>query len=274
MQEQLTIREQREGMDVDKLRAENASESWVLVPAGLVLEGGYQDRMVCASMLIPPHTRVDLPTRCVERGRRRGPSPVFSVSDPMKIFPPTILYGNTHTDQHGTWHTIGNLADETQCESVSRSLGHVYTHVHRNLEEMTQGFPRVLPQRTVGVAFALLRPTPPHVSHLMIDVFAEPRLCRAFYPALLRSAALPMLSAEAVPSSPPLKDEVKSVLAWFIEQMKKATYNYELQPEDEEGEPWITRRTATIHDPHRRATVTLLEHDNTLVHLAARMMPA
>src|SRR5262245_12751185 len=63
---------------VARLRARSHSLRPILVPGHLVVDGGRQARVIESSMVIPPSAELDVPVRCVEKGRwhaKRGAPP-------------------------------------------------------------------------------------------------------------------------------------------------------------------------------------------------------
>jgi hypothetical protein len=65
------VREPNSG-DIDRLVFANQGEEPVLVMAGDVVHGGMQDRVVQQTLLVAAGTAVQVPVRCVERGRWTG----------------------------------------------------------------------------------------------------------------------------------------------------------------------------------------------------------
>jgi hypothetical protein len=59
---------------VPTVRFENHGTDPVLVPAGTVVTGGQQNRVVNVSVLVPAATTLDVPVSCVEQGRWSGAS--------------------------------------------------------------------------------------------------------------------------------------------------------------------------------------------------------
>lgn len=67
----LTV-EELPAAEVPVVRLGNASGVPVLVPAGTVVEGGRQNRVLTTSVLVPAATVLDVPVSCVQAGRWSG----------------------------------------------------------------------------------------------------------------------------------------------------------------------------------------------------------
>ena len=66
------LSEVADGPSVNTLVAVNGGDRPVLLLEGLLLEGGWQNRMLTRSVLVPSRTSVDLEVACVEAGRWHG----------------------------------------------------------------------------------------------------------------------------------------------------------------------------------------------------------
>src|SRR5215469_2249247 len=74
----IEVSEFTEGGQVPRIKIINRSPHLVFVMAGEQLVGCKQNRVVNASMMVPPHGEMPIPVTCVERGRWGYRSPVFS----------------------------------------------------------------------------------------------------------------------------------------------------------------------------------------------------
>jgi hypothetical protein len=70
---------------VPRIKIINRSVHMVFVMAGEQLVGCKQNRVVNASIMVPPQSEVPLPVTCVERGRWRYSSSVFSSAHPTLL---------------------------------------------------------------------------------------------------------------------------------------------------------------------------------------------
>ncbi len=119
----LTIREDRSSAS---LAAENSDEArHVFIPAGTVLVGGYQDRIITRDVLLPPKTRARLPVMCGEEGRSVGESPFFKQSPGLA--PPdirAILVSSRRQDE--VWERIRVNLEELGARSRTLALRTVF----------------------------------------------------------------------------------------------------------------------------------------------------
>src|SRR5262249_10252185 len=79
----LEITEISEGGSVPLLRAVNSSDRMVFLMAGEQLVGAKQNRVLNASIMVPPQSTLSIPVSCVEAGRWRYRTPKFAGSDTM-----------------------------------------------------------------------------------------------------------------------------------------------------------------------------------------------
>jgi len=63
---------ERPDAEVPTLSVHNPSDRLVLVPGGMVVEGGWQNRVVNVPVIVDAHGTVDLPVSCVQAGRWGG----------------------------------------------------------------------------------------------------------------------------------------------------------------------------------------------------------
>ena len=63
---------ERPGAEVPTLRVSNKNHLPVLISEGETLNGGWQNRVVNVSVLVPAHSEIDIPVSCVEAGRWGG----------------------------------------------------------------------------------------------------------------------------------------------------------------------------------------------------------
>jgi len=147
----LTIREDRSSA---RLAAENLDGTrHVFIPAGTVLVGGYQDRVITRDTLLPPKTRALLPVLCCEEGRSVGIRDEFVVSPGMA--PPDIrqiLLASR--DQDEVWERISLNLQVLGARNTTNALRAIFTMGRgpRKLGAYSRAFADALADpRTVGV---------------------------------------------------------------------------------------------------------------------------
>lgn len=147
----LTIREDRSS---GSLAAENSDEArHVFIPAGTLLVGGYQDRIITRDTLLPPKTRARLPVMCCEEGRSVGESFLFTRSPGLA--PPDIRAILVRTRrQEEVWERIRANLDELGARSRTFALRTVFERGRgaRSLDDYSKALAAALTDpRTVGL---------------------------------------------------------------------------------------------------------------------------
>ena len=119
----LSIREDR---STARLTAVNSDpDRYVFLPAGAVLVGGQQDRMVTRATLIPPNSRASLPVLCCEKDRYVGPRDTFMRL--VGIAPPEIrglLLGAVNQEE--VWARIDEVLERLGVRSKTRALREIF----------------------------------------------------------------------------------------------------------------------------------------------------
>lgn len=99
------------------LRAFNPHEVSVVIFAGEVVVGGYQQRVVNRTVIVRPRGSVDLEVSCVEAGRWRGRD---EFGDDRAVAPMNIRHAAACSDQEGVWDNVSDVLN-------ARGLGHQTT---------------------------------------------------------------------------------------------------------------------------------------------------
>jgi len=130
---QAVVEEVSEGGSVPELRLVNRSEKVLLVPDGTELVGAKQNRIVNATLLIPPYSTTKIPVSCVEQGRwgyrTRGfqSSPhhaAHRLRKEMLMHQKMSLKGNRgyESDQGKIWSEVRNISDGVGFHSPTSAL--------------------------------------------------------------------------------------------------------------------------------------------------------
>ena len=110
----------------------NKSETLVLVTLGDELVGGKQNRIVNASLLVPPRSVVDLPVSCVEQRRWRSVSRKFSMGEKAffklrrglneQVTDSLRTSGGRMSDQGRIWDDVDDELVFTAAASQTRAM--------------------------------------------------------------------------------------------------------------------------------------------------------
>jgi hypothetical protein len=149
---------------VPAIRAVNKSDAMVFLMAGEQLVGAKQNRILNASIMVPPRETLDIPVSCVEAGRWRHRSHVFgsmgtmshgqlraSMSKPIQAA--YLCAGTPMADQAAVWKEVSRKLGAMRSPSPSHDLYAAYEdHKDRLRELVGKLSPR---PNCCGVAFAI-----------------------------------------------------------------------------------------------------------------------
>lgn len=119
---------------VQDLAVINQSEYYLLIYEGSLLKGAKQNRVVNATLLLPPFSKNIIPASCVEQGRWNYTSPTFFKSDydapqfmrqclRSEISINRKLSGN----QSRVWESVNNYSQEKKVYSKSNDFDDIYS---------------------------------------------------------------------------------------------------------------------------------------------------
>ena len=117
---------------VSRLGARNPTDRPVLVPEGVQLVGGLQDRVLNTSVLFPPQAGLELPVTCLERGRwgehRRfdrakthAPRRIRRAKN-ASVSESARRDGSRRSDQATVWNSIDQELNRYGVESRTRAM--------------------------------------------------------------------------------------------------------------------------------------------------------
>jgi len=120
---------------VPHVQVQHQGEEPVLFPAGALLEGGAQTRIIATPTLVMPHTTASIDVRCVESGRwdthRRDTfhtlrsAPVgFSTSKLRRDASSRMATRGRAADQSETWDDVEAFLTTRDTQTITRSLTH------------------------------------------------------------------------------------------------------------------------------------------------------
>lgn len=160
---QAAVEEVSEGGSVPELRLVNKSEKVLLVPDGTELIGAKQNRIVNATLLIPPKSTTKIPVSCVEQGRWGYRSRGFRSSPhhaahrlrkEMLVHQKMSLKEKRgyESDQGKIWSEVRNISDEVGFHSPTSALHDVYEGKKEDIEDYLGKF-KVQAKQTGAVFF-------------------------------------------------------------------------------------------------------------------------
>lgn len=253
---------------VSTLFVTNTSDLPVLVPAGVYLQGGGQDRMVAASVVIAAKTKGPLNVHCVERMRwdpvrgRRFTSPQFGSMSASSVFEQAEPSSER---QAASWDTVEMYRSSTQSISASQRLGDVVEQHVDDIKEYEDPFKLFLEVGQMVGAFFMVYEPKGEKTRWLADVFGQNQLALDMYEPLLESAALAALACDwqkeddDIPDGLIITPERFGTLCWNIEVSDLPTVSLPLN----HG----VLRSGKVQ---LGATVSVLEDEGHPVHIAIR----
>lgn len=133
---------ERPGASVPTLVVVNSNPTPVLITEGETLNGGWQNRVVNVSVLVPAAAELEIPVSCVEAGRwggqrefgRRGPKAprrvrrgaTMSVTDNLR------LSQSRHSDQGAVWQAVDFELQASGIEAPTRAVDELVERERRD----------------------------------------------------------------------------------------------------------------------------------------------
>jgi len=204
----------KEGM-VNNLIVVNRGKQPVLILDGEELVGAKQNRMVNATILIPPEGSLDIPVSCVERGRWRYESnhfqgsQVFGHSELRRTKASRVAENLSHAmsfqaDQHAVWEEIDRKQLSMDAHSTTDAIHDVYVSYESELADFIAGLQPLEKQVGVGV----------FVSGIFncLDIFSHPDVLKRLWNKLLGSYAMEALEMKNVKASISSATGIETVL--------------------------------------------------------------
>ena len=190
------ITEVDEGGSVPDLVVFNEGDAAVLILDGEEVRGAKQNRVLNATVLIGPGSKVVIPVSCVEQGRWSYRSREFTDSDTvmyrrarvskMSAVSETLYNCSSFSgDQGAVWNDIENLQEETKTHSRTGAMGDVFEEKRENIDDYVGSFQRLDGQAGL---LALIDGKPAG-----LDVLSRPGAFTNVHEKLLRSYAMDAL---------------------------------------------------------------------------------
>jgi hypothetical protein len=196
---------------VDALQLENASDNPLYLQEGERLSGGKQDRIIIASLVVPPHSgKVPVPTFCVEHGRwREGTDGRRFGATANPALASKNLRGAAKVDgsQTGVWSAVdvqkasGTSTLHTRNTNSSFNETFDAPETRKLADEYAAALSAVLPQHPDAVGVAIL------VNGQIeeVNIYPNHQVLVRLYPRLVQSYAFQArLLKDAPPAPAPL----------------------------------------------------------------------
>ncbi len=201
------ITERADGAQVARLDIHNQGQKPIYLQAGATLRGGKQDRTLASDVVIPPLTRLSVPTYCIERSRWRGGS-AFGTPEQLAFIAPSrglkvyAQYPMNH-QQHSVWQEVdvlkraavkaGVLSGSTS-SSLNEELGKIVaSKPFRHYVDVLKGIEP--PADAVGMAVVI------NGRVANIDLYGQRKLFRQQWVKLRNSAAFEALLQKPKPAA-------------------------------------------------------------------------
>jgi hypothetical protein len=190
---EIEVKEVSESGSVNNLFVINRSEYFVFFMDGDVLSGAKQNRVLNASVLLYPGSKTNVPVSCIESGRWRYSSPVFTGSDYcapafMRSSKASNVKDNLETsgsfksDQREVWRRVGVVLSRQNVKSGTSDLSEVYTRKRQAFKSQTDNF--ICNDSSNGFAVFLENRI------LSVDVFNRSDACKEYFHKILRGVAM------------------------------------------------------------------------------------
>ena len=193
---------------VSVLLAENPTDVPILLLEGEHLLGGKQNRLVNASVLVPPDSKLEIPVSCLERGRwsRARAYRANSAAAPPRVrrraqegvLASIRRDGSRRGNQGAVWEEVDSLLGSVQVRSSTAAAADAEQRSHQDkgrakiLDQLIEG--GTLPGQC-GIAVAQGR----DIS--AIELFGAPSLLKNHWGMLVRSYMFPGSKGQGVPSA-------------------------------------------------------------------------
>ena len=211
----IEVTEFTETGQVPRIKIINRSGHMVFVMAGEQLVGCKQNRVVNASIMVPPHSEMPLPVTCVERGRWGYSSPVFSSAHSsshhrlraMMAGQAAQSYrraGVPSADQAAVWREVSRKLRTTDSSSSSDALQDVFRNYERKLEESVENLPA--PVECNGAVFVI------GGRIAGVDLFDKSDTLRKLWPKLIKSCTIDALEPSTESPGSMAQEQISSWL--------------------------------------------------------------
>ncbi len=204
---EVEITEVDRGGTVNELRVTNTGKTPVLLPQGLVVVGGKQDRMIAVGVVVLPGEKRTVPVNCVEAGRwswEAGHMESRRMATPsMRRHTGAARAERVAACQRMVWDEVQELQCAMGAFSSTEALDEVY-------EQVDLADARQLLGTLPGGACGFVAAAGPEI--LGCDLFGSPELLAPVRDRLVEAWALESRTREADGSDHPLPEEIGRLL--------------------------------------------------------------
>lgn len=184
----LAVVSERPGPAVANLIIGNPGDCPLLVLEGQVLEGGWQNRVVGRSVLVPAHASMELDVFCVEQGRWGGAGEHRSNGRRVSLRVRGALRSRQDR-QSEVWRRVGEYEKRYGPNETASLLKHA-DRAAVDVDRLVSRF-RPLPAQ-VGVVLGVAG------QPVLAEVFDDPRTLASQFHSILRAAGLDALGEQEV----------------------------------------------------------------------------
>ena len=220
-QGQARVIEVSEAGEVPNLLFDNLGDRKVLLVDGDELIGAKQNRIINLTILVPAHTKIEIPVSCVEAGRwshqsEEFSSPsraMFSRARAAKAEDVTVRMrrsGERYSNQSKVWENVAECRVSLNVESSTDSMSDIYEGNEQRLDQYRKAFKAQESQ--VGALFAI------HGKIQGLELFDSSKTFSHYLERLVSSYALSSLADRRDD-----KDGVTPDIDTFMEGVKNAS---------------------------------------------------
>jgi len=196
----IEVVESTEAGQVSRIKIINRSTQMVFLMAGEQLVGCKQNRVMNASIMVPPRAEMALPVTCVERGRWGYSSSAFSSARTSSHYALRAMMtrqasqsyrfaGVPMSDQKKVWGEVSRKLGAMGSPSASDAMQDVYRNYDLKLRELEEKLPA--PSDCNGAVFSIAG------SIVGTDFFDNADTLRKLWPKLIRSCSIDALERPA-----------------------------------------------------------------------------
>jgi hypothetical protein len=202
---------------VPQLQVHNPTPNDLLIPAGKILSGGHQTRVVNVSIVVPAGATIVIPVSCVEAGRwsgiarfadsRRFASRRVRETKARSVKRNLDMYKSKASAQGEVWNTISR---ELSSRGVNEET-HLFLGVDENLDHRSDRMEVVRQFVSDGVQAGQVGVAVAHGEKILgVEVFPSTEALKVSWEAIVRAA---VIDADEFSSKPEAADAARGIAA-------------------------------------------------------------
>ncbi len=219
------VEEVSESGSVPELRLINFSDDVILIVDGTELKGAKQNRVVNASLLIPPKSSTRIPVSCVEEGRWRYTTKKFEKSEYSAAYSIRMKIAMSQkeslrdrrgyaADQSAVWDEVRKISHRAKAHSPTFALRDVYEKKQTTLSSYLKKVK--LSGKENGMAFFV------GSRFIGLDIFDRPDTFSRSFEKILTAAAIEAIGSET--EKPESAEGLSSSLKAVLEDITDAPF--------------------------------------------------